>query len=68
MQLRRNQGWLLYLNSTGPFTLFKARGSSTIMREVELHQARTDDHTGEIEDYNFLATQFPQDTVIWYSR
>lgn len=38
------------------------------MREVELRQARTADQTGEIEDYNYLASLFPQDTNIWYQR
>ena len=68
MQLRRNQAWLLYLAATGPFTLHKARGTTTVMREVELRQPRMNDHTGEIQDYNFLASLLPQDANIWYQR
>ena len=45
-QLSRQGGWLLYLHTTGSFSLKGARGCVTICRVVELREARTRDQTG----------------------
>ena len=67
-QLHRSQGWLLYLLSTGPFSLHNARGAITNERVVELRQARMAGLTGGIDSYNSLASLLPQDTKVFYYR
>ena len=67
-QLRREDGWLLYLAAGGPFTLRGARGTVTNERVVELRAARDGNRTGPLDSYNFLASQLPQDTRVLYHR
>ena len=67
-QLRREQGWLLYLANTGPFTMHSSMGTITHERVVELRRAREMGQTGEIPDYNFLSSLLPQNTRICFGR
>ena len=67
-QLRREQGWLLYLANTGPFTMRSSMGTITHERVVELRRAREMGQTGEIPDYNFLSSLLPQNTRICFGR
>ena len=67
-QLRRDQGWLLYLAGTGPYSLRGSMGSVTIERVVELREAREGGRTGLMSEYNFLASLLPQDTRICICR
>ena len=67
-QLRREQGHLIYLLSTGPFSLHKARGLITNARAIELREARLGGLTGPIDVYNYLASQLPQDTTVYFQR
>ena len=67
-QLRRDQGHLIYLLSTGHFSLHKARGLIVNARVVELREARAAGHTGPLDIYNFLASQLPQDTTVFFQR
>ena len=67
-QLRRGDGWLIYLLSTGQFSLRGARGCLTNMRVVELRNAREAGSTGNVVSYNFLASLLPQDTRVYFHR
>ena len=67
-QLRRNQGHLIHLLSTGHFSLHKARGLVTNARVIELREVRLAGQTGPIDIYNYLASQLPQDTTVYFQR
>ena len=67
-QLSREQGWLIYLLSTGQFSLRGARGCLTNMRVLELRNAREAGHTGNISTYHLLASSLPQDTRVYFQR
>ena len=67
-QLRRQEGWKIYLLSTGQFSLRGARGCLTNMRVVELRNARESGNTGNVASYNFLASSLPQDTRVYFQR
>ena len=67
-QLRREQGWLVYLANTGPFTLRSSMGTITHECVVELRRARERGQTGEIPDYNFLSSLLPQNTRVRFGR
>ena len=67
-QLSRAQGWLIYLLSTGQFSLRGARGCLTNMRVLELRNARETGHTGNVATYNMLASSLPQDTRVYFQR
>ena len=67
-QLWREQGWLLYLVNTGPFTMHSSMSTITHERDVELRRARELGQTGEIPDYNFLSNLLPQNTRICFGR
>ena len=67
-QLTREQGWLIYVLSTGQFSMRGARGCLTNMRVLELRNAREAGHTGNVASYNFLASLLPQDTRVFFQR
>ena len=54
--------------ATGKFTVLKGNGVTTNTRVVEIREARQADQTGQIYDYNYLASLLPQDSVIWFQR
>lgn len=67
-QLRRDQGHLLYLAATGPFTLRGGSGTICQMRVQELQAARQGGRTGDIFDWNFLSSLLPQESRVLHSR
>ena len=67
-QLSREQGGKLVVAATGRFPVHKGDGVITNTRTVEVRPAREADNTGDIHDYNFLASLLPQDSYIWFQR
>ena len=45
-----------------------ARATITQERTVELRDAREEGRTGEIKDYNVLASMLPQDSRVAYAQ
>ena len=67
-QFRRGSARPIYVVSGGPFGMRNARATITQERTVELRDARVAGRTGEIEDYNILASMLPQDSRIAYAQ
>jgi hypothetical protein len=62
------KGHLLYQAAGGPFCLRTSMATSTNERVVEVRAARVAGMTGELEDYNILASMLPQDTRVCDAR
>ena len=67
-QFRRGDARPIYVASGGPFGMRNARATITQERTVELRDAREEGRTGEIKDYNVLASMLPQDSRVAYAQ